>query len=246
MIDSYERLAAVFFGGVMARLFKPKVQQTVIVIGADEVGRLFASILGQAGESVLLLDIDAERCTQAKELRGVQVICADPADPETLRRVGAEDTRWLFAMTPDDETNLLVCQVARALFAVPRLVARANPASDPNRFKAQQIELMSPARAAAAVLERTTAQRVELLPLVEAAEGLEQMADIEVLSPAHIGQPLENIPLGGCFVVALQRDGQVIVPRGSTGLQMGDVLTLLGSAEEINRAREQLWLCGQC
>jgi len=45
--------------------------------------------------------------------------------------------------------------------------------------------------------------------------------------------------LHGCVVVAIRRGDQLIAPTGSTTLQTGDVLTLLGGKTAVDAAQEK-------
>jgi len=55
-----------------------------------------------------------------------------------------------------------------------------------------------------------------------------------------IGQPLKQIPLPDSVLVALvRRDGELLIPRGSTVLREGDRLTVIGDAKELRALQER-------
>jgi len=55
-----------------------------------------------------------------------------------------------------------------------------------------------------------------------------------------IGQPLKQIPLPDSVLVALvRRNGELLIPRGSTVLQEGDRLTVIGDAKELRALHER-------
>ena len=235
-------LATVLFEGSLAgwtaRVFKVMPQHTIIV-GADETGRLLAGELSAAGESVSLIDTDTNFCALAGVLRGVRVFCADATDLAVLKSAGAENAKCLIAATPSDKVNLLVCQVARSAYRIPRLVARANSTANLAAFESAGIETMSPARAAATILENMVL-RPSLFRLLAAGGGVEHVAEIEVSSERGIGKTLAALHLHGCVVVALRRGDKLITPNGATDLRRGDVLTLLGGEPAVRRARSLL------
>ena len=47
-----------------------------------------------------------------------------PIDLDILRQAGIEGCDAIAAVTEDDNTNIMVCQIAREIFNVPRIVAR--------------------------------------------------------------------------------------------------------------------------
>lgn len=211
--------------------------RTTIIVGADETGRLLASGLGMAGEVVSLLDTDPDLCAEAMELPNVRVYCADATSPDELRRAGVDDAKCLVAATPSDAVNLLVCQVAQASFGVPRLVARANSAANLAAFEAAGIETMSPASAAATILENMVL-RPSLFRLLMAGVRSDHVAEARVGTPETVGRTLADLHLRGCVVAVVRRGDTLIAPSGTTRLRDGDVLTLLGTENAIRRARE--------
>lgn len=228
--------------GWLARRFKVMPQHTIIV-GADETGRLLAGELNRAGETVSLIDLNSEACAAAGDLRGVSLYCADATDAAVLRRAGAEDAKCLIATTSSDKVNLLVCQVARASFGGGnermRLVARANNSANLSAFESAGIETMSPARAAATILENMVL-RPSLLRLLAAGGEPEHVIEVTVEREGCAGKTLAELALRGCVAAALKRDDKIIAPNGSTKLKAGDVLTLIGDEPALNAAREKL------
>ena len=226
------------FGGYLERLFDSAPQHTII-IGADAMGRLLAADLTTAGRTVSLIDTDAVACQLTKKLHGVNVIRGDATDHLVLRRAGAAYTKYLFAMTPSDELNLRICQVAHAEFSIPKLIARIDSSFNPSGLEARGIETADWMRAAPIVLDNVLPGPILLRVLKMNAED-EHVAEIEVDSPVVIGQTLSSLPLEDCEVLELRRDDSLITPEKSTALQIGDALTLVGGREAIARARAQL------
>lgn len=222
----------------LARWFKV-MPQHIVIVGADETARLLAAELTAAGETVSLVDTDEASCALAGELRGVSTFCADATDVAVLKRAGVADAKCLIASTPSDKVNLLVCQVARAEFGPMRMVARANTTANLAAFEAAGIETMSPARAAATVLENMVL-RPSLFRLLSAGGGGEQVAEVVVKNDGFKGLTLAKLGLRGCVVVALRRGETLIAPDGSTEIRGGDVLTLIGNELAVSRAMEKL------
>ncbi len=97
---------------------------------------------------------------------------------------------------------------------------------------------MSPQRAAATILQNMVL-RPSLLRLLAAGTEPEKVVEITIASREIEGQTLATLALRGCVVVAIRRGDKLIAPTGSTTLQFGDVLTLLGGKTAIDAAQEK-------
>ena len=77
-----------------------------------------------------------------------------------------------------------------------------------------------------------------LYQLLSDREVDKEIREIEVSNPQSAGGTLRDLSLpGDVLVVALYRQGELIVPHGNTRIEAGDRLTLMGSAEHIETAR---------
>ena len=68
---------------------------------------------------------------------------------------------------------------------------------------------------------------MELARLARATD-LEQIADVELLTPVFLGQTIADLDLYDCEVVALTRNSILLTPFDLEELRRGDVLTLVG------------------
>lgn len=226
--------------GWMAKFFKVMPKLTVIV-GADETARLLAERLVVAGETVSIIDLNEENCIQARKLKGVNVYCADAADPDVLKKVGLPNAKTVILATPSDKANLLISQVVRTHFGDKRLVARANTTSNFSAFTEAGIETMSPMNATAAILENMVLRPSLFKLLATRGENQDEMVDeVRVTSRKRIGTNLAQLQLRGCLVVALRRDDKLISPNGSTVIRYNDILTLLGDSKSLEAAKNKL------
>jgi NhaP-type Na+/H+ or K+/H+ antiporter/Trk K+ transport system NAD-binding subunit len=223
--------------GLLARWFKVMPQHTIIV-GADDIGRILAEDLGREREDVTLIDTNKDTLSQATDLSGVQVLHADATDAATLKKAGAADAKCLIAATSSDKVNLLICELARATFKVPRLMARVTDLKSAAAFESAGIETVLPSRAAARVF-RNLLLRPSLYRAITEGGGAENIMEVTVRGPAA-GESLAQLKLEGVVVVAVRRDGKLIAPSGATRLETADVVTLLGDTESLAAARRRL------
>lgn len=222
---------------LLARIFKVMPQHTIIV-GADDIGRILAEDLGREREDVTLIDTNADALARATDMSGVQVLHADATDVSSLRKAGAADAKCLVAATSSDKVNLLICELARATFKVPRLMARVTDLKSAAAFESAGIETVLPSRAAARVFKNILL-RPSLYRLLTEGGGAESIAEVTVKGPTA-GQTLAQLKIPGVVVVAVRRGGRLIAPRGDTRLENSDVVTLLGDMQSLGAARRRL------
>lgn len=225
------------FAGRMARIFRV-MPQHIIIVGADETARILAVRLVESGESISFIDTNTENCSLAKEMRGASVFCADATKSEILRKGGITEAKCVIVATSSDKVNILVCQAIRADFPDKRLVARVNSTSNLAAFEQAGIEVMSPPQATATILENIVL-RPSLFNFLSNGMGEERMREV-VVGRKHANNNIASMRLGNCVVVAIRRGDDLITPRGATVLQNGDVLTILGEAEDLDATIDRL------
>lgn len=111
----------------------------VIVVGAGRVGQRLCQTLLESGESVALVDRSVELLDNAKHIdcpkfQGV------PLDEDLLRQAGIDSADLVCTVTRDDNMNLIVAQIAKDKFNVPRTIARLDNLSKAQAFKELGIE----------------------------------------------------------------------------------------------------------
>lgn len=96
----------------------------IIIIGCGKVGSKFAQILSDDGHDVVIVDNDKNAFKALKhDFKGITV-AGVPIDQDVLKQAGIENADAFAAVTPDDNVNIMACQVAREIFKVPRVIAR--------------------------------------------------------------------------------------------------------------------------
>lgn len=96
----------------------------VIIIGCGKVGASFAKILHSEGHDVVIVDNDANNFKALGPGFAGVMITGVPIDQDVLKRAGIETADALAAVTPDDNVNIMVCQVAKEIFKIPKVIAR--------------------------------------------------------------------------------------------------------------------------
>ena len=92
----------------------------VIVCGAGQVGSNIARYLSSEGSDVTIIGSQADLVEKVTDSLDVPGVVGFASHPEVLEKAGARDADLIIAVTFSDEVNMVACQVAHALFDVPK------------------------------------------------------------------------------------------------------------------------------
>lgn len=95
----------------------------VVIVGCSAKGYHLAKLLLVAQHEVVVLEKSLSRCHLMWDELGSVVMQGDGTDLVDLRRAGITRADTLVAVTDRDETNLVICQMAKHAFSVQRTVA---------------------------------------------------------------------------------------------------------------------------
>src|SRR5574341_86008 len=115
----------------------------IIVIGFGRLGTQVVKHLDTQQNEVIVIDKQRELLRRPDRDPNVRFMAGNATDPDLLREAGAEGADALFALTRDENTNLMVAQVAKQFFRIPKVMAVVyDPAREPN-YRAAGIETMA-------------------------------------------------------------------------------------------------------
>lgn len=202
----------------------------VIVVGGGRVGRYLAELLKNDGHRVTLVEKNPQRCEELRNEIDVNVVCGDGNDPDVLRQADIRKADALAAVTSDDEDNLVIGLLGRREFGVKRVVGRINNPRNEWLFnKRMGIDAaVHPARIIAQLLEEevTVGEIATLLKLRRGNLSLVEAVVTEGAPAANLSLADVELPMNS-VLVAVIRDGTVIVPTGETILRVGDEVVAL-------------------
>ena len=96
----------------------------IIICGAGEVGFSLAKYLSSEKMQVTVIDEDTEKLHKMTSAIDVRSIVGKTYNPKILDEAAVKDADLLIAVSENDESNILVCEMAKILFNVPNTIAR--------------------------------------------------------------------------------------------------------------------------
>jgi trk system potassium uptake protein TrkA len=207
----------------------------VVVTGGGAIGRHLSFDLAQRGHEVTLVEQNKTTVeTLREEMPEVKVMLGDACEPWVLEDAELSAADVVVAATGDDEDNLVTSLLAKQEFGVPRVLARVNHPSNEWLFNEQWgvDQSVSPPHVLTALVEEavTTGDLVRLLRLEGGRASIVEMKLNE--SSPGAGRPLYELRLPpDTAIVAVLREGHVVIPQPETVLAAGDELVALASSE---------------
>ncbi|MBK1635052.1 Trk system potassium transporter TrkA [Rhodovulum adriaticum] len=222
----------------------------VIICGAGQVGWQIARHLSGEKNDVTIVDRDGDLIRRATDALDVQGIAGHASYPDVLERAGARDADMIIAATYSDEVNMVTCQVAHSVFAVPRKIARLRAQSylaaiysDLYRREHMPIDVViSPEREVAnAALQRLAAPATfdteSFLRGGAQLLGITLEADCPVLN-TPLRQLSELFSTLRAVVVGIRREGTLFAPEPGDQLFPDDQIYAFSHVEDVNRTLE--------
>lgn len=215
----------------------------VVIAGAGAVGSFLAQDLQKNGHEILIIDrnpVTLERLAASDAITG---IVGDSCEVDVLQRAQLELADVVIAATGDDEDNLVVSLLAKQEFAVPRVIARVNHPKNHWLFNdawGVDVAVSTPHLLSALVEEAVSVGSI--VRLLDFEDGQTKLVEVTLTdsSPAA-RQTIEAIGLPrGAAIVAVVRDGRVVLPRGDTQLSSGDEVVLLVTEDTESLVRSLL------
>ena len=213
----------------------------VLIAGGGKVGANLARLLLRADHEVTLIEQRADRFEALEEEFEHVVQRGDATELFVLERAGIKRPPDLvLAVTGDDEDNLVICQLAKEHYGVPKVIARVNDPRNQSHFDLLGISPTICATSSIMALVEHEVPEHELIHLLELRpENLEIVeVHIDKDSPSA-GKRVDRLTMpDGARLISVMREGKAEIAVGSTELQPGDqVLAILepGKEDELRR-----------
>jgi len=213
-----------------------------IIIGGGEVGLGVARKLekGEGRMRAKLIEKNRARAEFAADaLERTIVLHGDGLDADLLEEANIAKADALLAVTDDDKTNLLSCARAKAL-GCPFVIALVNDPSLENLMGPLGIDAFINPRATtvSSILRHIRHGRIRAVYSVGDAEA--EVIEAQVMSTSSVaGKKVREINWPeGSIVGALKKAGKLVIARGDTRIDEGDILTVFALAKDVQQVEK--------
>ena len=196
----------------------------VVIIGCGKVGAKFAQVLSEEGNEIVIVSNDPKAFKNLPpDFDGV-TLTAVPIDQDVLKMAGIENADVLVAVTENDNINIMVCQVAKEIFKVPKVVARIyNPARE-HVFHQFGLETICPTDVTVNVMRAMLESNDDV--------STHNIGNTSILfkhiklPDGYIGKRIDQVKLKQSMIFGIIRSGEFILANSAGKLVKGDTLVV--------------------
>ena len=213
----------------------------VIVAGGGKVGANVARSLLRLGHEVTLIEQNRERFERLEDEFEHQVQRGDATELYVLERAGiARPPDIILALTGDDEDNMIVGQIAKEKYGVPKVIARVNDPRNQPHFDLLGISPTVCATSNIISLVEHEVPQHDMIHLLELRRENLEIVEVQIDGDSpSVGKSVEALAFPeGSRLISVMRNGRAEIAVGSTVLEAGDqVLAILepGKEDELRR-----------
>ncbi len=222
----------------------------IIIAGSGTVGFHIASLLAEAKHEVTVIESSEEVVDGIRRQIDVKTISGNAATPRVLREAEVNRANLVVAVTSNDETNMLICFLAKELGAIMTVARVRNPDYSGYFVTAAK----SPSAARKVIRPKTLGINLIINPEVEIADeimgilsslyptpmesfadGRVQIREFRVGHEALADKPLDDISFPQpCVIAAISRAGKAFVPDTDEIIRNGDHIYLVAERENMD------------
>ena len=215
----------------------------IVVSGAGSVGRHLIERLANEQHDIVVVDINESILEDISADFDVRCLHGSASSLAVLKDAGVANADICIAVTESDETNLITCLLADSLSPSIRKIARIRELTADDGDLSETISglfdhFTNPDLEAVKLVNRL----VEIPGAVEVMEFCERrllvvgmiLEDDSTVNGCRLRDLPEQFMESDLLVAAINRAGQLIVPRGEDTLHSGDEVYLVVPADKVS------------
>jgi len=205
----------------------------LIIVGLGGIGRNLVDIATKDKNDVVIVDEDEKRCKEIATKYDVLTIVGDATQKSTLEEANAQRADALIATTSDDADNLMMALTAKEL-GTKNTVAVVNQEEHVEMFKKAAISMLEKPDMTVARHLYLSAKRPKIKDFITVGGGKAEIFEVIVSEKSRAaGKELSQLSIRGGIVVAIERNGDIILPKGDTLVKAGDHVTVFAMGKDV-------------
>jgi trk system potassium uptake protein TrkA len=210
----------------------------IIIAGGGEIGYNLAKALIADKHEVLVIEKDINRYNLFSKELGEAIFYGNCCEIATLKSIGTGRADWLIAVTGLDQENLIICQLAKLLFMVPKTLAVVNDPKNEKLFESLGVDIVVNTTSLISVQIGHQLNMGALIPLLTVQNLIIVQAEIDDSSPA-VHQKVKDLKLPpDTILIAAIRQEEAVLLKGDTIILPNDrilAITLREKEEDLKK-----------
>lgn len=125
----------------------------IIIAGCGRLGTELAKRFSDRGDDVAVIDPKPERSESLGYGFNGLAVTGMPFDEDVLQEAGIENADVVAAMTDDDNVNIMISQISRVLYQIPKVLTRISAPDKVSTFQKMGFDVICPTITAADSIE---------------------------------------------------------------------------------------------
>lgn len=213
----------------------------IIIIGGGKIGYYLLKTLKEENYDVVLIERNAALCRSIAEDIDADILCGDGTDIDVLKEAGIHEADLVAAVTGADESNLVICKIAKSIFHISQTIARVNNPKNRKMFKALGVDKTVCSTAVIANLIEYEFDKDNYKIIQTFERGSMILVEVKVdKGNIWVDQFVKDLDLPDeCVLTSVLRDNEVIYPRGNTRIMENDSILVLTNNEGLQKLKKQ-------
>jgi len=219
----------------------------VMIIGAGKLGYKLAESMLSSHIDVTLVDSSPKVINRINDHLDVLAVNANGLEFGTLKELGIDKYDLLIASTSSDETNTIICTLAKRIGCKKTIARVRNPEYiaqlDFIKNEMGIDHIVNPDMAIANEISRFLLKSYSFYS-GDFAKGKVLMYDFHVnnLKDFIDKKVMDLSGMEELLIVAINRSGNIIIPDGTTIIKENDIIYIIGKSENIQKVSENFGL----
>jgi len=206
-----------------------------IIFGLEGQSLALARSLRSHGWQVQIVTLqDVGNNNNGDDIRNsdIEIIPISGLNLDALEEVKAGQAEAIITMLSDEE-NYTICELAYEHYGTKNLVVRLNNRANFKRFHALGVLIVDPSTAIVSLLDHFVRSPMAV-SLLLGMEDNQDSVELELRNPNLHGIALRDLRLPlDTLIISVRRRGQLLMSHGNTMLEIGDLITIVGSSKSI-------------
>jgi Trk K+ transport system NAD-binding subunit/Kef-type K+ transport system membrane component KefB len=216
------------------KLLHENREQNAIIFGLEGQSLALARQLIDHKWQVKVATRDLEKSKM--KYHDVEVVYIKDFSVYELERIGAQKADALVTLK-EDEDNYIICEIAYEFFGTRDLVVRLNDRSNIQKFHELGALIVEPSTVMVSLMDHLVRSPVATSLLLGMEEN-QDTVDIEMQNPEFNNIVIRDMKIpSDLIILATKRNNNTLISTGYTRLHLGDVLTVVGSTDSIEKFR---------
>lgn len=176
----------------------------------------------------------ASRITSSKVVDGVEICRIEDLSEKAFDSISCEKANTIICLL-SDEDNYKVCEIAYEKMGTKNIIVRLNERDNFDKFHELGVKIVEPASAMVNLLDHFVRSPGATSILLGMEEGQDTI-DIEITAQEIHGMALRDLRFpSDVIILSIHRKRGALVCHGFTRLRLGDVVTVVGSVESLEK-----------